>query len=122
MLNDIDPKYWGKHFWISLNSIALTYDSKNKDDYYTFFKSLQHVLPCSKCKLNYKNHFKNINLDNSDTLLEWLINMRNDIYVDQKRNKKQTKESTMNEIFKPCYNYFILWIIIIILFCFIIFK
>ena len=29
-IESIDSKYWGKHTWIFLNSIALTYDKKIK--------------------------------------------------------------------------------------------
>ena len=121
-LNSINGKYWGQSGWIFLNSIALTYDG-NKEEYFKFFNQLQYILPCKICREHYKKNILTLNndvLQNKDTLLNWLIGIRNSIYVEQKR-PLITKEETINEIFGNYnYNYFkyckIFFLIILVIF------
>ena len=100
-IESIDSKYWGKHTWIFLNSIALTYDKKNKEEYIKFLIQLQYVLPCKKCREHFKKKLlllKDSDLENKDTFLDWLLMVRNSIYTDQHR-PIITKEDSINEIF-----------------------
>ena len=97
----INSKYWGKHGWIFLNSIALTYNGNNKEAYLKFFNQLQYILPCEICREHYKKNILTLNnsvLQNKDTLLQWLIDMRNSINIENNR-PLITKEETINEIF-----------------------
>jgi hypothetical protein len=126
--NSIDGKYWGKHGWIFLNSIALTYNSDNKEEYLKFFNQLQYILPCEKCREHYKKNILTLNnfvLQDKDTLLKWLMDIRNSINIENNR-PIITREETINEIFeKNDYNYFkfykILFLITLIMFLILLF-
>ena len=53
---------WGPGMWHYLHSMSFNYPiNPNHDDkihYRQFILSLQHVLPCGKCRKNLKNNFK----------------------------------------------------------------
>ena len=127
-VESIDSKYWGRHTWIFLNSIALTYDKKNKDEYIKFLTQLQYVLPCKKCKEHFKQKLlllKDSDLENKDTFFDWLLMVRNSIYTDQQR-PIITKEDSINEIFNnnnfnyKLYN--IIYLVIIAIIFILLFK
>ena len=126
-MESIDSKYWGKHTWIFLNSIALTYDNKNKQEYIKFLNQLQYVLPCKKCNEHFRQKLlllKDSDMENKDTFLNWLIMVRNSIYTDQQR-PLITKEDSINEIFNNCNNnkiYNIIYLVIFIIFFILLFK
>jgi hypothetical protein len=124
--DSINSKYWGKHGWIFLNSIALTYDGSNKEEYLKFFNQLQYVLPCKKCREHYKKNILTLNnsvLQNKDTLLKWLIDIRNSINIENNR-PLITKEETINEIYID-YNYIkyykIIFLILLVIFIILLF-
>jgi hypothetical protein len=128
----IDPKYWGKCGWIFLNSIALTYDDSLKEKYKQFILTLPYILPCKKCGYHLKesmNKIKNIDsiLNNKETFINWLLEIRNNICKDQNKDTK-TIDYCLNEIFnkKEEYEnneikYFIIILIILIIIYFIYF-
>ena len=131
-IDSIDSKYWGKHTWIFLNSIALTYNNKYKTDYINFLNQLQNILPCNKCREHFKKNLltlKNSDLINKETFLNWLIGVRNSIYIEQKR-PLITKKDTILEIFysdntqnnKYYYIIFLIIIMIIIIIIFVYIK
>ena len=100
----MNPKIWGPHAWIFLHSITLN-DPKNptleqKEQYKNFFLNLQHVIPCEKCAYNYKQKLKKnpIKLDNKKMLIEWLIEIHNDI------NKSHNKPTITYKEFINYYN------------------
>lgn len=98
----IDPKYWGKCGWIFLNSIALTYEPIHKEKYRQFILQLPYILPCKRCGENLKKNIPNLDLalKSKDNFLKWLINIRNEIYVDNNLEWKQKNfKQTINEIF-----------------------
>jgi hypothetical protein len=101
-IKSIDPRYWGKHGWVFLNSIALTYNPIFKDNYKKFIEQLPYVLPCESCGVKLKSNMYNLDdaLNSKENLLDWLINVRNEIYDDIgiPNNKKNIK-STVDEIF-----------------------
>jgi len=74
----MNSKIWGKHAWIFLHSVALNYPinptNKDKDNFKIFFISLQHTLPCEICQEHYKQHLKNIPIDN-------FLNSRKDLFI-----------------------------------------
>jgi len=100
-VNSIKPTYWGKCGWKFLNSIALTYKPENKESYKLFFSQLQNILPCSECGMDIRNsmHLLDDALKNKESLLLWLLQIRNNIYIKQKRPTK-TLIDTFDEIYK----------------------
>ncbi len=99
-IESIDPKYWGKSGWIFLNSIALTYKPEYKDAYKTFLYQLPHILPCTKCGYNLKKRINELDdaLISREKLLTWLLNIRNDVQNENKREIR-TINHNINEIF-----------------------
>jgi len=55
---------WGPPMWHSLHTISFNYpvnpSKEQKDNYYQYFKSLEHVLPCRYCRENYKENLKTL--------------------------------------------------------------
>jgi hypothetical protein len=100
-VDSIKPIYWGKCGWKFLNSIALTYKPEYKDNYKLFFLQLQYILPCEECGLDIKNsmHLLDDALKSKESLLLWLMNIRNNIYIKQNRPIK-TLTDNLNEIYK----------------------
>jgi hypothetical protein len=100
-IDSINPLYWGKCGWKFLNSIALTYKPEFKENYKLFFSQLQYILPCRECGLDIKNSMYLLDdaLKNKESLLLWLLNIRNNIYIKQNRPTK-TLTDTFNEIYK----------------------
>ena len=96
-INQINPKYWGNHGWIFLNSIGLTFNPDNKTDYEQFYSLLGKLLPCSKCKQHINNNLDKLPeaLDNKVSLLNWLLDLRNGV----KNSKKNNLNDLYNEIF-----------------------
>jgi hypothetical protein len=85
---NIDPKVWGKSGWIFLHSITFSYPDnpspETKQIYKEFFLKVGKILPCEKCRYNYDLHLQKYPLDNSalfshDSLITWLINIRNEV-------------------------------------------
>ena len=76
---------WGPHAWALFHAVALSYPDNptpfDKENYKSFFMSLQHVLPCQKCRSNFLKHIGKVSitnyLDNSDKLHEWVTIMHN---------------------------------------------
>jgi len=61
---------WGPGMWHSLHTISFNYPVNptcdDKRRYQSFILSLQHVLPCGKCRKNLVNNFKRLPLKLSD--------------------------------------------------------
>ena len=100
-IDSINPKYWGKSGWKFLNSIALTYKPEYKEKYKLFFSQLQFILPCYECGLDIKNSINSLDdaLKSKETLLLWLMKIRNNIYIKQNRPTKTLIEN-FDEIYK----------------------
>tara|TARA_B100000787_G_scaffold119711_1_gene89852 strand:+ start:127 stop:549 length:423 start_codon:yes stop_codon:yes gene_type:complete len=81
---------WGPSAWTFLHTITYNYpenpSDNDKKNYHNFFDSLQHVLPCDKCKGHYKQNIQkydlNNSLDNREDLVKWLIDLHNDVNRD----------------------------------------
>lgn len=90
----ITPEIWGPHGWKFLHYVSFGYPSEptteQKNNYKTFFTSLQHVLPCSICAKHYSKNLQedsfNEALVNKDSLIRWLIDIHND--VNEMKGKK----------------------------------
>jgi hypothetical protein len=105
-IKSIDPAYWGKCGWIFINSIALTYKPEFKDKYKLFIQQLPYILPCRTCGVNLTNNMDQLEdaLESKESLLEWLLKIRNAIYIEQERPTKTLKDN-INEIFSVKYSY-----------------
>ena len=105
-IKSIDPAYWGKCGWIFINSIALTYKPEYKNKYKLFIEQLPYILPCRTCGANLTKNIHQLDdaLQSKESLLEWLLKIRNDIYIEQDRPTKMLKDN-INEIFSVKYSY-----------------
>lgn len=97
------PYLWGKHGWIFFSHVALSFPKnptqEEKQAYKTFFTSIEHILPCEKCSVNYKKHIAELPIDdylkNKDTLFSWVIKMQNK--VNKVLNKPLLDEEKLKE-------------------------
>ena len=99
-IKSINPLYWGKSGWIFLNSIALTYKPEYKENYKLFITQLPFILPCISCGEKLKANMNTLDdaLISKETLLIWLLNIRNSISKENNRDEK-TMNDNFNEIF-----------------------
>lgn len=90
------PEIWGPHAWIFLHSITLAYPEiptqQDKINMRNFINSLGEVLPCNKCKINFKSHLKTNPLTDKilssrNSLIKWMIDIHNSV---NKSNFKET--------------------------------
>ena len=55
---------WGPPMWHTLHTISFNYPIKpskdQKEHYYQYFKTLEHILPCRYCRENYKENLKKL--------------------------------------------------------------
>ena len=88
IIMSIDPRIWGPKAWFIMYSVALTYPHKpsleDKINTKTFYVTIGKVLPCEKCRLNFSVHLEkfpitNDTLDNRRSLVDWLININNEV-------------------------------------------
>lgn len=86
----MNPNVWGKHAWFFLHSITLAYpqcpSEEDKKNIKNFFENLHLVLPCPKCKINYKAHLDKTPLtddilSSKYKLISWLINIHNQVNI-----------------------------------------
>lgn len=90
----ITPDIWGPHGWKFLHYLSFGYPvnptTEQKNQYKTFFLSLQHVLPCSLCSKHYSENLMKYSLDealmNKDALVRWVIDIHNS--VNEMKGKK----------------------------------
>jgi hypothetical protein len=84
----IDPKLWGRPAWDFLFYMAFAYpdnpNTEDRENMKQFLLALGPVLPCEKCRFNYKNHLTTIKLTDESlnsryNLIIWLINIKNAI-------------------------------------------
>lgn len=81
----MNQNIWGPHLWFSLGTMTLVYplrpSNEDKKNYKNFFMNLQHVIPCSVCKNNYKRHIREHPIDNflenRKTLFNWVVDIHN---------------------------------------------
>jgi len=99
---------WGPPAWTFLHTITFNYPdnptNQDKQNYFNFFNSLKHVLPCNKCKEHYKENsieLKN-NLNSKDDLVKWLIDIHNE--VNKKNGKKIWSYPEVYNKYQNLYN------------------
>jgi hypothetical protein len=95
MAIQITPDIWGPKLWKSIHFIALAYpaspNDEQKKNYKLFYESLANVIPCSICANNYKDHLKELPLNEAvlkdrETLVKWTIDVHN--LVNKETNKE----------------------------------
>ena len=127
MTNSIQPKLWGPHGWKFMHYISLGYPinptSKDKINYKNFYYSLQDILPCEKCAINYQKNINEYPIDNQlknrDTLVKWVIDIHNK--VNKELGKKELNYEEAAQFYvteeKPILDYcFKIVVLIIILY------
>ena len=84
----MQTKVWGAPAWLFLHCIAMNYSVERKKSYIKFFKYLGDVLPCGKCRENYKSHIRgeykitdNI-MSSRRRFSKWLFLLHNRIQLD----------------------------------------
>ena len=104
------PEIWGYHAWIFLHSITLEYPDnptiEDKKNMINFINSLQYVLPCLKCRINFQSHLKKYPLNENilsskKNLVKWLIDIHNSV---NKLNDK--KELSYEEALRNILNHY----------------
>lgn len=132
----MNPEIWGPAGWIFLHCITLNYPNnpteEDKKNFRNFFINLQDVLPCAKCRQNYKNHLMKFPLTEKElytrsSLAKWLIDLHNEV---NKLNGKEvfTYQKAVNEYFSDKNNninkelVYLMLIILVIMFVFIIYM
>jgi hypothetical protein len=86
------PEIWGPHAWKILHTIAHTYPEKanyeTQINIEKFISSFTELLPCEKCKIDFKKYLKKYPIKSSsrDSLVMWMVDAHNS--VNKKLNKK----------------------------------
>lgn len=101
------PEIWGPHAWFLLHSISLEYPdnptSEDKQNMITFINSLGKVLPCEKCRTNFKSHLEEhpLNVNSKVDLVKWVIDIHNT--VNRINNKRELSYEECVEHFEETY-------------------
>ena len=101
MNNSIKPAIWGPHGWKFLHYVSLGYpvnpSHEDKSNYKNFYHSLQYVLPCEKCAMNYKQNLVKLpidnHLENRDSLVKWVIDIHNLVNNELGKDKVEYEEA-----------------------------
>lgn len=99
------PQIWGKHAWIFLSTIALSYPINpspiEQQEYKVFFLSLRNLLPCSTCAKHFTENIKKHNIDNyldhPHSLFSWVVKIENE--VNKSLGKPLLDEKVLREQF-----------------------
>ena len=82
--NGMLTSIWGPSLWHFLHAMSFNYPvkptQKDKKNYKKFYKQLHHVLPCGKCRQNFKKNLKKKpltlkNLKNRETFSRWVFDI-----------------------------------------------
>lgn len=83
---NLDPKVWGSKGWFFLDSIILSYPEEptyeQRKMFKMFFTMVGDMIPCAKCRVNYKAHLQELpltekELANNATLTSWWLSIQN---------------------------------------------
>ena len=86
----IQPDIWGPHGWKFMHYISLGYpinpSENDKLNYKNFYYSLQYILPCEKCQINYRKNILENPIDNflkdRESLTKWVIDIHNKVNLE----------------------------------------
>lgn len=114
--NGFQTKVWGPSAWLFLHCVAQNYDPNKvgmKKGYHEFFKNIEHVLPCGKCRENYSKivsscdkryKFDYSKLASRKALSYWLFLVHNKVQSDiHAKTKKQSDEPMYKNTLKDFY-------------------
>lgn len=104
----MDTRFWGPDGWKLLHSIAEKYPlhptENDKDVYYTFFDTLQYILPCIYCRNSFSQYMKELDirdfLSSKKKLCFWLYLIHNKV---NDKLKKQGINDKPNPKFTTIY-------------------
>ena len=106
MRQSFDPNIWGPHAWFFLETTVMSYpidpSEKDKLNFKSFFNTLQFIIPCDKCRINYTIHLKKYPLtekvfENRDNMFEGIVNMHNSVDPSKKKSYKETYDYYINQ-------------------------
>lgn len=86
-ISNISPSTWGKTAWKFIHSTALTYPNNptpaEKNAMTNFIFSLQYILPCKKCRENFKLELQKYplgkNIESKQALNTWITKIHNEV-------------------------------------------
>lgn len=99
MRQNFEPSIWGPHAWFFLETVAMAYPTNptfnEKKAAEKFFKSLTIMIPCEKCRNNYKKHIKKYPIDDNvlksrDNLFKWIVDIHNSVDPKKQRTYDET--------------------------------
>jgi len=104
------PDVWGPHAWFLLHSITIEYPNQptdiDKNNMKEFINAFQKMIPCIKCRENFKNHTTKYPLTSDilssrDSIVNWMIDIHNEV---NKLNNKPilTYDEALNKLLY-CY-------------------
>ena len=85
---NIDPTLWGSYGWRFMHYITLSYPDNptpmDKNNMYNFFTIVAGLLPCEKCRYEFKENLKKYPLndkvlDSRHHLVLWLLSIHNNV-------------------------------------------
>jgi len=84
----VDPQVWGPSVWASMHVLARKADADNHSvSFHAFVKSLQSLIPCEKCRIDYDTWVKTNGLPEDTKAFEWTVRLHN--FVNQKLGKPE---------------------------------
>ena len=129
-MKSIRPAIWGPYGWKFMHYVSLGYpespSENDKRNYKDFFTSLQDILPCEKCQVNYKqniyDHPIDKALDSRDSLVKWVIDIHNRVNKELGKNELGYEESVKlyltedKSVLEYCFKIAVLLIILYFLY------
>lgn len=96
----VNPKIWGVPMWKSMVNVVKDYPEnpspQDKQQYGMWFSLFAFVLPCEKCRNNFRRHIKHLPIQNylgsKMELATWLHLVYNETLKDQGRELISFKE------------------------------
>ncbi len=112
-MNSLSPDVWGPSFWKTIHYVSLGYpdnpSSQDKKNYSIFYNTLDNIIPCFQCAINYKDHLKELPLSqeflkNPQTLFLWTVKLHN--IVNKHLNKPDFLETEALKLYNVSNNSF----------------
>lgn len=122
----ITPDKWGKYGWTFLHFATLAYPidptSTDKLNMLTFIDSFGKILPCTKCRFNFKNNLLILPLteqvlSSRSNLVSWASDMHNLVNKELGKkiySKEEIKDMLENMVNGKTYSYAAALIIIVL--------
>lgn len=109
--NGFMTSIWGPNMWFMFHMISFNYSVKptvdEKNAYFKFFNSIQHILPCGECRKNLKKNLKKLPftmevLESRYTLSKWVYDLHEEIndMLGKKSNKSFDDVRDLYELFR----------------------